>query len=443
MSRCHGNDYLCCSYGSESANGITQVNLFGERAFDADEDCKQCKNNILRKSGTLVSEYKKRHHPRCQKNQATRGLSGSAVAAIKETAKLSRFFAEPLTEEEKCTGRPSQEEIDAYFKKRLTTTTTKKRYTAATATPPSVVDLLVISSAVCLQYLEPMALKLQPKGAPLGILALAKYVEDNLLKLGGPALQRMGLLNEDMAITAPFCEHGCLDPIYHSIVGQELLIVDWEWLDPEFRVQCPWCASFMRKNRSNFSHNKLLFPLFDLQGPTSWAIVQTYKCPTCNNRTWDANDGELMCKMPPHLASKYPVETKYARGNSHIKRGATRVMQQLMVTYGNGDLFSRLLFDNLKELHVDATENYYSYCESYEQAHPNDDKFEPGEYPEVYGEWITKFPPLGGTIRKLYDDGCNSKWNHYEMADGNRRKRELMSETCEKMFVYDHTHAVS
>jgi hypothetical protein len=150
-----------------------------------------------------------------------------------------------------------------------------------------------------------------------------------------------------------------------------------------------------------------------------------------------------MCKMPPHLASKYPVETKYARGNSHIKRGATRVMQQLMVTYGNGDLFSRLLFDNLKELHVDATENYYSYCESYEQAHPNDDKFEPGEYPEVYGEWITKFPPLGGTIRKLYDDRCNSNWNHYKMANGNRQKRELMSETCEKMFVYDRTHTVS
>jgi hypothetical protein len=118
MKRCHGNDYIRRSYGSTSANGITQLDLFGQRAFDADEDCKRCRNNNLRKSGVAVSEYKKKHHPRCQKNQATRGLSDSAVASIKETARLSRFYAAPLTEAEKCRGRPTQEDDAGKIKKR-------------------------------------------------------------------------------------------------------------------------------------------------------------------------------------------------------------------------------------------------------------------------------------------------------------------------------------
>jgi len=77
--------------------------------------------------------------------------------------------------------------------------------------------------------------------------------------------------NAGMAITVPDTKEP-MPPHYHSIVGQKLLYVDWIKMFG-LEVQCPRCPTgTLLNDRTNFSKNKILFPMFDLDGPPAWAM---------------------------------------------------------------------------------------------------------------------------------------------------------------------------
>ena len=65
--------------------------------------------------------------------------------------------------------------------------------------------------------------------------------------------------------------------------------------------------------------------------------------------------------MPPHLAALYPVTPKYARGNAHLSKAMTVWLQEIIQTYGNGGMFSRLLYNGICDYYFDKVECYVSF----------------------------------------------------------------------------------
>jgi hypothetical protein len=128
-------------------------------------------------------------------------------------------------------------------------------------------------------------------------------------------------------------------------------------------VRCPRCANgVMVNDRTNFSKSKSLFPIFGMDGPPSWCIVQVMTCPICRYRG-NANNGEILANLPAFARHDYPVEPQYAIRNkkSHLSRSATEIMDLLMPTYGNGDLCSRMIYNAINRAYVTRVSNYYSY----------------------------------------------------------------------------------
>ena len=73
---------------------------------------------------------------------------------------------------------------------------------------------------------------------------------------------------------------------------------------------------------------------------------------------------------------------------------------------------------------------YLSFCNSTSQKAQ--------DYPEKDGEWLTRYPPLGETIRKTYLEAANSIWNPWRISDKDRHTRQTPAVKCETSFAQDH-----
>jgi len=203
-------------------------------------------------------------------------------------------------------------------------------------------------------------------------------------------------------------------------------------------ILCPTCNNGTLVNdRTNYSKNKILFPIFQLDGPPQWCMVMSMTCRRCRSRH-GANDGEILTHLPSYISSQCPVEPKYALkgNNSHLGRTSTQVFDMLMTTYGNGDLCSRLLFNTLNQTYLERVSSYYSY---HVQAKTKDVI----PYVEKDGHFIKTFPPLGDTIREAYDDASNSINNKWGISDHDRHTREIQGVKCSRLYAEDHTHEVT
>ena len=87
------------------------------------------------------------------------------------------------------------------------------------------------------------------KSAPLAMVAVARHVTVDLVQPWFPLYT--------MALTVPVhrVDGVQLDPHYHSIEGQQLLLVQWETQFPGLSIQCPCndCNGTLKKDRTNFS----------------------------------------------------------------------------------------------------------------------------------------------------------------------------------------------
>ena len=222
------------------------------------------------------------------------------------------------------------------------------------------------------------------KGAPAAMLALADYISCTLL-----ARHSVGFDSNFCGLCYTVPPAHTTSAQYHSIVGQKLYVVDWLRFDPKLELPCPnSCGGCLQPQRTNYSKNRVLFPIFSMEGAPAWAIVMIYKCDCCGRLVF-GNEGELLVKLPEFAALAYPVEPKYARGKSHVSRTATaNIMEELMLTYGNGELCSRLLYGAINKDYTIRVLNYLSWCKSTNNQPET-------YYPARDGGLIVKYPPLG------------------------------------------------
>ena len=168
----------------------------------------------------------------------------------------------------------------------------------------------------------------------------------------------------------------------------------------------------MVNDRTFFSKNKHLFPLFGLDGPPSWCIVMSMTCCKCKMR-YDANDGAIFSSLPAYAVSSYPVEPTYALDKvCHFTKSATMTVDLLMPTYGNGELCSRLLYNAINRAYVDRVSHYFS---SY-ALH----KTKATSYGDKNGHYITCYPPLGDTVHDAYDKASSYSYNPWGLSGHDR-----------------------
>jgi len=236
------------------------------------------------------------------------------------------------------------------------------------------------------------------KGAPLAMLAFTKVVEERIIRHKNKELFYHHFNVIEMVV--PAChDHDNLNPHCHSITGQKLLYVNWE---KAFGIEVPCpdsrCTGILKSDRSNFSKNKTLFPIFGLDGPPLWCVVMVYQCPCCR-RTFKASNADMLNNMPAHAAEAYPVDTVYALPTvCHINRHATEAFASIMVTYGNGEICSKLLLNTLNRDYLRRLKFYYSIGVLKKQQ--NADATVPS-YVDKDGGFIRQWPPLGDSIRDI------------------------------------------
>ena len=97
------------------------------------------------------------------------------------------------------------------------------------------------------------------------------------------------------------------------------------------------------------------------------------------------------------------------------------------MTSGKG---SKLLYEAINSDYRRRTMCYLSFCNSTSQKAQ--------DYPEKDGEWLTRYSPLGETIRKTYLEAANSIWNPWRISDKDRHTRQTPAVKCETSFAQDH-----
>ena len=320
-----------------------QLALHGGVAFDSDRDCEVCKGRL---AGRNVHRG---HHKLCTNNRKTKGITSEAtLKQMKIDDKLKKLFATPFAVEEKASSQCLTKEAgEAFFAARnlpktIAKTNNTASTTAMTTTKPTP---NFTAESFCEAAMEKTNHKLFVEShangrAPLPMLAFASVVVDKIV----PDKTKIFEHFNNLTMHVPPTKDMHNNPHCHSVVGQKLLLVDWIKLCG-LDVKCPGCdGANLVNDRTNFSKNKLLFPIFEIDGPPSWCMIMSMTCPCCWRQHW-ANDGQMLTRLPAFATTSCPVETKCALStkNCRICRGTTDVCGILMTTYGNGDLCSRLL----------------------------------------------------------------------------------------------------
>ena len=157
------------------------------------------------------------------------------------------------------------------------------------------------------------------------------------------------------------------------------------------------------------------------------------QCSRCK-RQFSANDWEVLVNLPPHIADEYPVETTCAiNSNGHTSRNAYEVFSSIMITYANGELCSKLLCDAINRAYFTKIKACYSLAMSKSKEGPT------RPYIEKDGAFIRQCPPLGDTLRDLYNTAASSNTNLWHLSDFERNTREIQGVKCDGMFAQDHT----
>ena len=113
--------------------------------------------------------------------------------------------------------------------------------------------------------------------APLAMIAFARVVVTKIIL---DKRVDIGCHFQGLTTTVPVTEE--MEPHYHSIVGQKLLNVDWKAMHG-IDIPCYKCGKAVLANdRTNFSKNKILFPMFVIDGPPNGAWFSLCNVPAVN-----------------------------------------------------------------------------------------------------------------------------------------------------------------
>ena len=277
--------------------------------------------------------------------------------------------------------------------------------------------------------------KHKSKCAPLAVLALATEVSDKIVRHKDKDVLHECFDGLEM-IVPPCHQHN--NPHCHSTSGAKLLCVDWERM---FNVQVPCpdanCTGALKTDRTNFSKNQTLFPTFGLDGSPCWCIVVVLVCPCCRRR-FSSNEADVLVNLPEHAASACPVETTCALPSCscHLSRNAAEVFSTIVVTCGNGELCSKLLFNAINR---DCIQRLKVHCSVAKQKKGTTTTM---PYPEKDGTVVKQCPPLGDSIRDMHDAAATSQKNAWCVSDHDRHIREIQSVGTTSIFCQDHAFQV-
>lgn len=213
-------------------------------------------------------------------------------------------------------------------------------------------------------------------------------------------------------------------PPYHSIEGQLVFSLDWEIMFRDFTMpKCmeTGCSGDLVRERSNFSKNRKLFPVYISGGIPMWGSCMLYKCHRCKT-LFSANDGCFLAKLDEDIASSYPVLARYALANYrfHLSVDVTEQLEWAMLTYGGGDSFSRQLH---RSQGIRYTEVVKSFAAKAHRARRNGIMVT--NWTIKFQDWNGKFIPSGSQLRSYYFDGAKSPFTMYGYSQVERCQREL------------------
>ena len=189
------------------------------------------------------------------------------------------------------------------------------------------------------------------------------------------ALRYFSVENMAMVIPKKKRDGTPVDPYYHIIEGQSLLLVCWDVFYPLVTLPCVHrndingvaCCGKLKRHRHNWSKNKTLEPIYSFDGPPMWAIVMTYTCEDCGRET-KANDPRLLKALPFWVSQTYPVDPKYITPKKNnpwsLHRSASDLLQMLMTTYANGEVVSKLIYRAINQNYETRAAEYFSYHSS-------------------------------------------------------------------------------
>jgi hypothetical protein len=397
-----------------------QLTLHGQTAFQSERNCQVCRAQALARIVAGARIPKRPHHVLCIKNTKTKGkgqMSQQNIATAAEEKRLSEHFNAPLAPHEKGSSRHATPQAAAqFFAPRKITNPKPPPSPSSSHLPLQQVNFCeAVSNMVAdASFRE----KHQSKSAPLAILAFATDVVEKVVRNKDESI--FDHYFNGLTITVPQSTSAFNNPHYHSIIGQKLLLVDWKrafGINPP----CPdsTCRGVLTNIRTHFSKNKTLFPIFGLGGAPSWCIVMKMGCPCCK-RQFDSNDAAILLSLPAYIASHYPVEPKYALSNHsfHLAIDATNVLDSIMLTYANGDLCSRLLYTAINKAYMERITGYLSYNKENPQS-----PVKVHDYIQKNGTFVKQFPPLGDTIRDIYDKAATTNNNRWGISDHDRHTR--------------------
>lgn len=114
------------------------------------------------------------------------------------------------------------------------------------------------------------------------------------------------------------------------------------------------------------------------------------------NRRFDANEGKVLFNLPDYTANLYPVDTTYAREDheSHLSRATIDVFSDLILTYGNGKMCSRMLYNAINRSYLGRVKSYYWKWKEKKAALANGTT-KIKEYVPKDGLYVKTYPPLG------------------------------------------------
>jgi len=398
VSNQHKRKYKLCSNNNRKKKKGDQLTLQGDVASNPERDCIICRAKSIKK--LYLPNYripKRSHHELCPSNTTTRGLGELTEASLASLAdnKRCKALTAPIQPGERYSGKHATKAVAEFFfapvekNPKMTTMTAAATATVQENTEDDDVAPIDLSETVKRKVNDVgFRDKHKSKGAPLAMIAFADEVADKIItKKKFHDCFRGGVVME-----VPAC-HGQFDnPHHHSVVGQKLLYIDWQRTHG-IQVPCPdsKCAGTLGspEDRSNFSKNENLFPIYGLEGPPIWCIVMVYKCPCCK-RNFNANEADILVNLPDYAASCYPVDSTCARKKAkcHLNRNATEAFSSIMVTYGNGELCSKLLHNAINRDYIRRIKGYYSLAKQKKGTTvPCIEK--DGEFVRQHHRWVT------------------------------------------------------
>jgi hypothetical protein len=434
----------------------------GGVAFNSIEHCVVCKAQHLSVGVPTTRIPKRAHHKRCSKNlkhrgtsemtvfvnqEAARNLAANRAAILNKTSTYQGFFAVGTNH------RPTN---------RVTTTVRPSTVTASTGV--STTNAVLIADPTSLRReLDERMEKLESEGtdyrwlddkkypAAIGLLVdhicslfqhkkptnSANYATpETLAKQEANEKYRAFFPPGSMVFTFGMDMNDKNEPPsphYHALEGQSIVHVDWKLAFPAVDLLCYNCKhssdtkAHLVHDRTNFSKNKQLFPLWTNSGLPMWCVLMNYKCESCKT-CYAANDGRLLSLLLPDVAAAYPVLPKYASGQFHLHTDVSDDVDLLMGTYANGMVFSSKLYRKLGVVYTRKLDTYF--CRSPKRGFVSYDAFTGGV-----------IPPSAASIRACFEEAENSKLTPYGFSNFDRYNREMQSVNVseEEKVAYDWT----